>query len=195
MNIGEKIKYFRTQKGITQGALAELSEIHPVSIRKYETNKMQPQPPQIEKIAAALNVSYSALNGVSNSGLRLETLGDFMGFLMIMYDAGIIQAKGERNAKGCLNKNTVQLKFSPALASLLEIQAGSEKCSLDNILLIIKHDEVLEDFLKWEQVSYAYTMSVISAKESDLAKLEELLAYKNGIELELQSSIKPLENC
>lgn len=195
MTIGEKIKYFRTQKGITQGTLAELSEIHPVSIRKYETNKMQPQPPQIEKIAAALNVSYSALNGVSNSGLRLETLGDFMGFLMVMYDAGIIQVKGERNPKGFLNKDTVQLKFSPVLTSLLEIQAGNKNCSLDNVLLKIKQDEILEDFLKWEQVSYSYTMSVISAKESDLAALEELLMYKNGIELELQSSVKPLGDC
>ena len=52
MTIGEKIKYCRKQIGITQDKLAELTGIHPVSIRKYETNKMQPQPPQLEKIAA-----------------------------------------------------------------------------------------------------------------------------------------------
>ena len=63
MTIGEKIKYCRKQIGITQDKLAELTGIHPVSIRKYETNKMQPQPPQLEKIAAALGVSYNALNG------------------------------------------------------------------------------------------------------------------------------------
>ncbi len=49
MTIGEKIKYCRKQIGITQDKLAELTGIHPVSIRKYETNKMQPQPPQLEK--------------------------------------------------------------------------------------------------------------------------------------------------
>ena len=53
MTIGEKIKYCRKQIGITQDKLAELTGIHPVSIRKYETNKMQPQPPQLEKIAVA----------------------------------------------------------------------------------------------------------------------------------------------
>ena len=95
-------------------------------------------------------------------------------------------------AKRFFNKNTVQLKFSPTLTNLLEIQAGSEKCSLDNVLLKIKQDEILEDFLKWEKVSYSYTMTVISAKESDISALEELLMYKNGIELELQSSIKSL---
>ena len=38
MTIGEKIKYCRKQIGITQDKLAELTGIHPVSIRKYETN-------------------------------------------------------------------------------------------------------------------------------------------------------------
>ena len=68
MTIGEKIKYCRKQIGITQDKLAELTGIHPVSIRKYETNKMQPQPPQLEKIAAALGVSYNALNGSDTAG-------------------------------------------------------------------------------------------------------------------------------
>ena len=57
MTIGEKIKYFRTRIGITQAKLAELSGIHPVSIRKYETNKMVPQAPQIDRIAKALGIS------------------------------------------------------------------------------------------------------------------------------------------
>ena len=84
MTIGEKIKYCRKQIGITQDKLAELTGIHPVSIRKYETNKMQPQPPQLEKIAAALGVSYNALNGSDTAGLRLETVGDLMGVLMVL---------------------------------------------------------------------------------------------------------------
>ena len=61
MTIGEKIKYCRKQIGITQDKLAELTGIHPVSIRKYETNKMQPQPPQLEKIAAALGVRMAVI--------------------------------------------------------------------------------------------------------------------------------------
>ncbi|MFT9077900.1 helix-turn-helix domain-containing protein, partial [Ethanoligenens sp.] len=84
MTIGEKIRYFREQRGITQGRLAEVTGIHPVSIRKYETNKMQPQPPQIERIAAALCVSSNALTGLDNAGLRLETIGDLMGIIIIL---------------------------------------------------------------------------------------------------------------
>ena len=79
MTLGEKIRYYREQLGITQGKLAELTGIHPVSIQKYETNKMQPQPTQIERIATALGISYNALNDIDNAGMRLETVGDIMG--------------------------------------------------------------------------------------------------------------------
>ena len=39
LTVGDKIKYFRKQRGMTQAQLAELTGIHPVSIRKYEINK------------------------------------------------------------------------------------------------------------------------------------------------------------
>ena len=51
-----KNQILQKMKLASQNKLAELTGCHPVSIRKYETNKMQPQPPQLEKIAAALGV-------------------------------------------------------------------------------------------------------------------------------------------
>lgn len=51
---------------MTQKTLASLTGIHPVSIRKCKTNKMQPQSSQIEKISSALGISYNALNGIEN---------------------------------------------------------------------------------------------------------------------------------
>ena len=42
MTIGKKIKYLREHRGMTQAELAEATGIHPVSIRKYETDKMTP---------------------------------------------------------------------------------------------------------------------------------------------------------
>ena len=68
MTIAEKIKYCRIKQGLTQAQLAEFSGIHPVSIRKYETGKMVPQPEQLYKIAEALGISYVALLGVRNTG-------------------------------------------------------------------------------------------------------------------------------
>ena len=90
MTIGEKIKYCRKQIGITQDKLAELTGIHPVSIRKYETNKMQPQPPQLEKIAVALGISYNALNVSDTAGSCLETDEDLMGCTYSFFNSGIL---------------------------------------------------------------------------------------------------------
>ena len=67
MTIGEKIKYFRTRIGITQAKLAELSGIHPVSIRKYETNRMVPGVEMLSRIAKVLNVSLYAFSERSPS--------------------------------------------------------------------------------------------------------------------------------
>ena len=74
MNIGERIRTIRKNKGITQLRLAELAGIHPVSIRKYETGKMQPQIFQIEKIAKALKVSPTKIAGWEQSNMNKRRL-------------------------------------------------------------------------------------------------------------------------
>lgn len=61
MTIGENIKYYRIRMGITQNQLAALAEIHPVSIRKYETNKMQPQIDILKKLAGIFKISLDDL--------------------------------------------------------------------------------------------------------------------------------------
>ena len=60
-SIGEKIRFYRKKRGLTQKALAEKSGLHIVSIKKYETNRMQPQLPQIKKLAVALEVELTCL--------------------------------------------------------------------------------------------------------------------------------------
>ncbi len=127
MTIGERIKYFRTQKGITQANLAELSEIHPVSIRKYETNKMQPQPQQLEKIAEALDVNYGALVGISNMNIRLETEGDFMGLLMLLCSSGVLIVEGRRLDDFTLHDVEFTVQFNPLLNAFLELQYYSDE--------------------------------------------------------------------
>lgn len=65
MTIGERIRKKRKEIGLTQGQLAERSGIHPVSIRKYETNKMEPRISQIERLAGALECDPAYLAGWS----------------------------------------------------------------------------------------------------------------------------------
>lgn len=185
MTIGEKIKYFRTQKGITQAKLAEISEIHPVSIRKYETNKMQPQSPQLEKIAEALDVNYGALVGISNMNIRLETEGDFMGLLMLLCSSGILEVDGKRLDDHTLDDVEFTIKFNPLLNAFLELQYYSDeeydieddilyraddfepddededynppiKLPLEDAFFNIRSYITCKNFLKWEKMNFLY---------------------------------------
>ena len=196
MTVGEKIKYCRKQIGITQDKLAELTGIHPVSIRKYETNTMQPQPPQLEKIAAALGVSYNALNGNDNAGLRLKTVGDLMGILMVLCNSSIIQISGERGEDKMLKDETVSIQFNPILSSYLEFGYSSRgkehTLSLQDALLNIKSYKVFNDLLKWEKMNYLYQSALKSAgdnpNEATQAAIDEIAEMKEKVELELQKS-------
>ena len=49
MTIGEKIKYLRKPKGVTQTELAQITGIHQVSIAKYEKDKMVRSPTSFGK--------------------------------------------------------------------------------------------------------------------------------------------------
>ena len=194
MTIGEKIRYCREQIGITQGKLAELTGIHPVSIRKYETNKMQPQPPQLEKIAAALDVSYNALNGIDNAGMRLETVGDLMGVLMVLCNSGILQISGERGEDKMLKDNTVSIHLNPVLSSYLEIgyttRGKAHTLSLQDALLNIRSYKVFNDLLKLEKMNYIYQSVLESAgdnpNEATKAAIDEIAETKEKVELESQ---------
>lgn len=63
MNIGERIKSLRKQKGLTQKELAKLSSISEISIRKYESGDRQPKQKAIYHLAKALDVNEGWLMG------------------------------------------------------------------------------------------------------------------------------------
>ena len=155
MTIGEKIKYCRKQIGITQDKLAELTGIHPVSVRKYET---------------ALGVSYNALNGSDTAGLRLETVGDLMGVLMVLCNSGILRITGERGEDKLLKDETVSIQFNHILSSYLEFgyfSRGKEHTlALQDALLNIRNYKVLNDLLKWEKMNFIYQSALKSVGEN-----------------------------
>ena len=63
MTTGDKIKQFRINKGLKQYELAEKSGVSRISIGYYERNERQPGMEQVEKLAAALDVSPVDLMG------------------------------------------------------------------------------------------------------------------------------------
>lgn len=87
MTLGERIRYCREKRGMTQQQLAEASGIHPVSIRKYETDRMEPQSKQLRRLAEALNISYASLSGTHEIGFQLNTVGDLHSILLALIEA------------------------------------------------------------------------------------------------------------
>lgn len=197
MTIGEKIKYFRTRIGITQAKLAELSGIHPVSIRKYETNKMVPQAPQIDRIAEALGISSFALAGFENN-IRLETVGDFMGLMIMLIKTKIVSINGEREESGMINADTVSFVINPFISNFFDAKTDKANLSANTLLYYLKNENILSDILKWERINHRYekcAAEICDTSDKELIKiLEELKEQKEVIELELQHSSILLDN-
>ena len=191
MTIGDKIKYFRTRIGITQSKLAELSGIHPVSIRKYETNKMIPQAQQIDRIAEALGVSSFAITGFENN-ISLKTEGDFMGLMIMLIKTKIVSINGEREESGMINADTAQFVINPFITNFFGAKAGKTDLSANTILYYLKNENILSDILKWERINHRYekcAAEICDTSDKELINiLEELKEQKEVIELELQHS-------
>ena len=57
MTLGQNIKKYRKQKGLTQSELAEIIDSTDSAITRYETNTREPSIDILNKIAAALGVT------------------------------------------------------------------------------------------------------------------------------------------
>lgn len=191
MTIGDKIRYLRTRMGITQGELADLSGIHPVSIRKYETNKMTPQAQQIEKIAEALGVSSFAISGIDNI-IRLETKGDFMGLLLMLIKTNLLVIKGERGEDDGLIPETVSFEINPFVSQFFSSNANDTDLNAESITFKLKSDAIFQDILKWEKITYGYEKSAAKYGDTDdtaiIDAINEMKDYIEAIEMELQRS-------
>ena len=66
MSVGQIIKFYRKEKGFTQGELAEIIGVSIQAISKWETDSGMPDISQILPLAKALNVSTDTILGLSN---------------------------------------------------------------------------------------------------------------------------------
>ena len=120
MTIGEKIKYVRKLYHMSSAELAERTGIHPVSIRKYESNKMVPQSAQIERLAAAFHLSPAIFSGLTDMHFDFQYSGDCLGMLIMLYTC--------KNARFSLRKysdNTLHhlCNFHRKIRSLLQLKS------------------------------------------------------------------------
>lgn len=62
MKIGEKIRKFRTEKGLSQKELAKMAGLSEPAIRNYELGNRTPSDKQLAAIAGALGISPFAIS-------------------------------------------------------------------------------------------------------------------------------------
>ena len=66
MKFSERLKQFRTDRGLTQNELAGKASITARSLQRYESGASFPRMPAIEKLAEALGLQISGINARIN---------------------------------------------------------------------------------------------------------------------------------
>lgn len=179
MTLGKKIRNLRKNIGLTGKQLSELTGIHHVLIRKYETNKNAPKKPHIETIANILQVRPYVISD-NRFELQLETIGDFYSIIIFMYNCEFIKFAIEE-------KNNIVVKINPLVSQFFDFAIENEiikelpKYELF-ILWIIKCND-LEAFIK-----------TLSDRNNPLAinVINECKEKIEILELELQQSTERL---
>ena len=116
MTVGEKIRTYRTMRGISQKMLGELAGgINEVTIRKYEAGDRNPKPDQLLKIANALGISINIF-----MDFDIETVSDVLSLVFKMDEQVDLEFIGEKNEKGEYNPETLSIRFKhPSINSKL----------------------------------------------------------------------------
>lgn len=193
-SVGERIKYFRKKRKMTQEQLAELTGIHPVSIRKYETNKMQPQIEQIERIASTLQVNANAIIGYNGAPTRVDTVGDLMGLLMTLYRARVLLIVGKRNKDLEIEPDSAKITINPSLAGFFRVLSPNDSensISLNDVIVTLNDTDYLQEFLTWAVCCLGYE-EMMRATTEPLEMSSFIEERLEEIELHMLSNAEPL---
>ena len=106
MTTGEKIKYFRNMRGISQETLGQLSGINSATIKKYEYGIRNPKPDQLLKIANALGISINIF-----MDFDIETVSDVLSLLFKLDDQIDMKFEADKDDEGNFKPSTVKLSF------------------------------------------------------------------------------------
>lgn len=146
MTTGEKIKQFRINKGLKQSELAEKSGISRISIGYYERNERQPGTEQVERLAAALEVSPVDLMGwgyfdnmvdTTKLSREVEEARQFESYLSTLGYTVETTDDGERSViKGKMTADFEQAEFDELQSKFFELKRRVEDLQADNQAII-----------------------------------------------------------
>ena len=109
MTVGEKIKYYRNIRGISQEMLGNLSVLNPATIKKYEYGIRNPKPDQLLKITNALGISINLF-----MDFDIETVSDVLSLLFKLDEQIDMKFEAEKDDNGEFIPSTVKLSFQNA---------------------------------------------------------------------------------
>ena len=126
MTVGEKIKYYRNIRGISQEMLGNLSGINPATIKKYEYGIRNPKPDQLLKITNALGISINLF-----MDFDIETVSDVLSLLFKLDEQVDMKFEAEKDDNGEFIPSTVKLSFQNAainqkLCTYLKAKQGAD---------------------------------------------------------------------
>ena len=149
MDISDRIKKLRESYSITSNELANITGIHPVSIRKYETRKMVPGIEVIDKMCEALKLPRMVFEGIPRQYTDYSFEGDFYQLLFLLMANGTVDAH-ERSAAD--SRKETYFTLNQQLADYIEIKNGDEVIPLDK--LTIHHhngrNRIIDTFYRFE---------------------------------------------
>lgn len=174
MDIGEKIKYLRTEKGITQKELASKLGTSQQNLAQYENGKRKPKLETIQKIANALNVDPLVLIGqiseTLSDNLKTEPNIEKAYFDIFKYIYGKIDIIKEENT----NRYNYILGSEPNSIKISEL-------TFDNIVECI--DYFIELYVKTvtendeSQECFSLLYAIKDMELSDLEKITEFSQF------------------
>ena len=165
MNLGEKIRRFREEQNMTQKDIAEILEVEPGTISKYETGMIEPNIESLKRLAETFNITVDELikdeekSDVTKINV-LEVLREQkeMGLKGNLYhNTQIIFAYNTNHIEGSeltedqtryiYETNTILFE-GQTIASVDDIVETSNHFKLVDYMLDIADEELTEDIIK-----------------------------------------------
>ena len=139
MNIADRIKKIREVFEVTSNEFAKITGIHPVSIRKYETNKMVPGNDVIEKMSEALKLPKMIFEGLPKQFTNYDYIGDFYQQLLLLLDNGTLSLN-ESNISN--NKGFKKYSFSinPKLSDYVVLKHDGKEIPLTDLSIELRQN-------------------------------------------------------
>lgn len=178
---------------MTQTQLALASGIHPVPVRKYETDTRQPLPEQIQRLTDTLQVSCFALAGIESAQLDGSRYSDITSLLLMLVNAGILDIHCPVLPHGDQDIQRTTFDFQSALNDIFDvrIKGTKQRISLGDIELVSKSYIPSYNMVSWQNQKQAYEKAVAEAgehpNEEAKATLDQMKEELEQYELSLQA--------